>query len=334
MNSKTIFKKAYAKINLCLDVLGTRGDGYHSVDMIMQQIDLHDDVIIEAGEVSCGANEYSIDLNVTGLQSSLIPTDERNLMYRAARLMAEKYNIHSYLRMTLIKRIPSEAGLGGGSADAAAVFTGMNELFKLNASLDGLMALGAGLGADIPFCIMGETARAEGVGTDMTRLNNLAALHRKTEPGLIPGYVLLIKPAISASTPRIYADYDRAALNNGRLIRHPDVSFLSEAISSSEPLTVRQALIDNNINVLEHALMADAPSVAYKKLQSKDLITAIKERLLFLGAVTASMTGSGSVVYGLFDSEEKMLSAKEMFADATLTPFIKAIYAARFSDAC
>ncbi len=324
MNSEIVLKKAYAKINLCLDVLGTRGDGYHLVDMIMQQIDLHDDIIIEIAETFDKEADCRIDLKITNLQSSLIPADESNLMYRAARLMTEKYNIHSHIRMTLIKRIPSEAGLGGGSADAAAVFTGMNELFRLNVSLDELMALGAGLGADIPFCIMGKTARAEGIGTDMSRLDNLAAFFRQAGHGIIPGYVLLIKPSVSASTPRIYAEYDKATLKYGKLIMHPVVSFLSEALNSSDPLTVRQALIDNNINVLEHAVMADFSSP----------IAAIKERLIFLGAVTASMTGSGSVVYGLFDSEEKMLAAKEDFADETLTPFIKAIYATCFSDAC
>ena len=328
MNRMMISKKAYAKINLCLDVLGTRDDGYHMVDMIMQQIDLHDDITIEAYGCAAGGQEPDIRLAIDDMRkvsagSSVIPADENNLMYRAARLMIKKYGISSHISMSLIKRIPSEAGLGGGSADAAAVITGLNELFKLNAPLDELLRLGAGLGADIPFCIMGKTARAEGIGTDMTELLSLAAYHSENAAALIPAYVLLIKPQMSASTPKIYAAYDKAALEHGDRIKHPDTSRLSEAINSSDAALVRQSLIANNINVLEHAVAEAVPA---------GFVDSIKERLVHLGAATASMTGSGSVIYGLFDIEEKMLLAKEAFADEALTSYITSIYTARFSD--
>ena len=315
--NKTIELKAYAKINLCLDVLGKREDGYHIVDMIMQSIGLYDEIRIEdLGKENKGkillkvkdlrnikkrystiekdtAEYCGIDVAATSNnaeETAEIPTDKNNLMYKAAELMIKRYCIDSGISMTLIKRIPSEAGLGGGSADAAAVLRGLNELFGIGASFEKLMELGAKIGSDIPFCVMGGTARAEGTGTKMTALRPIKGNKA------FPQYVLLIKPELSGSTPKIYSAYDDAKEPLGERLMHPDTARLSDAVNSAADEALMKTFLENNINVLEYAVNAD-------------IIDTLKDELLKNGAVSASMTGSGSVVYGLFETESKMQEA-------------------------
>ncbi|MBQ2040523.1 MAG: 4-(cytidine 5'-diphospho)-2-C-methyl-D-erythritol kinase, partial [Lachnospiraceae bacterium] len=171
--------KAYAKINLCLDVKGRRNDGYHEVSMVMQQLALADDITIERrpdGQVL-----LTMEPEVEG-----IPTDGRNLMVKAAELFCSSCGIRDGVSMHLEKRIPSEAGLAGGSADAAAVLQGMNEIFGTGLGADELMALGVRIGADVPFCILGGTALSEGIGEILTPL--------AIPPDTLRPRVLLVKP--------------------------------------------------------------------------------------------------------------------------------------------
>ena len=342
MNGRILKKKAYAKINLSLDVLGRRDDGYHIVDMVMQQIRLCDDIEIEVSD----SGDKKISLDVTDLRNSPgdaghpglesdknksalqpeseIPTDRKNLMYKAAELMTDSFGLTVSLRLRLIKKIPSEAGLGGGSADAAAVITGINELLSLGAMQEELLKLGAKIGSDVPFCIMGGTVRAEGTGTVMTRLRNLAEVMSEAEG--VPQEVLLVKLKAAGSTPKIYAAYDEAVTAEGDKIKHPDTNKLAEAINTGDAEKIRKTLIDNNINVLEHAAKRSMPVVKLNGKGEEGLISAIKHELISLGAVTAAMTGSGSVIYGLFDSRDEMQQAGKMLSAGELSRYIEGIY--------
>lgn len=283
--------EARAKINLCLDITGRMDDGYHSLSMIMQSLELHDD--IELYKLPKGQIELSVtDLRGQSLEkkSDAIPTDRGNLMYRAAELMTEHFDIDGGIGMKLTKRIPSQAGLAGGSADAAAVIRGMNELYELKRSQQELMELGLRLGADIPYCISGGTALAEGKGELLTAIDTDIRLN-----------VLLIKPCAGLSTPKVYGDYDRLTdgPDGARIdIHHPDTKAAQAALISGD----RAALYANIGNVLEYAVIPQLP-----------LIDIIKKDLIAQGAEISCMTGSGSVVYGLFENAEDMHTAAEHF---------------------
>ena len=339
--NKRIEKKAYAKINLCLDVTGRRSDGYHTVNMIMQQIELHDDVIIEAIDAK---RSEKISLNLKDIRNEIkgystkeknvIPEGGDNLMYRAAELMKRSYGISEGIAMSLTKRIPSQAGLGGGSADAAAVFRGINELFELGASDEELMKLSAGLGSDIPFCIIGGTARAEGTGTDITVLRPLAEHSGSIEA--FPQHLLLIKPDMGGSTPKIYAAYDSAEQRLSDKIRHPDTEKLTHAVERLQGAELRQIFSENNINMLEYAVR---PIEAFNEKEentyacTNDIIGFLKEKLMENGAFAASMTGSGSVVYGLFDKREQLERAADVMGKLSAENGMISIIETRLFDA-
>lgn len=272
--------KAFAKINLSLDIIGVRDNGYHELRMLMQSVSLHDDVELIIND------NGSVGLTIVderGEAAGEIPADSSNLMCRAAELMRERFGIKRGVSMKLYKRIPSEAGLAGGSADAAAVLKGMNELFELGLDKKQLMKLGVKLGADIPYCIMGGTALAEGIGDVLTPIDNKCYLH-----------ALLVKPKEGMSTPKVYSAYDRLIAEGSKVV-HPDTNGLIEALESGDCTLVYERVA----NVLELPVREEI-----------NIIDRIKKDLIIFGAGASAMTGSGSVVYGLFADREKMHEAK------------------------
>lgn len=216
-----VVEKSRAKINLSLDVLGVLENGYHEVEMIMQQIDLWDEVRIE--KIQSG---IVITSNIPYL-----PTDQNNIAYKAAQKMIERFDISSGVAIHLEKKVPVAAGLAGGSANAAAVIRGMNRLFDLNMPMDDMMALGLTLGADVPFCIQGGCAVARGIGEALTPVKSLDHV-----------WILLSKPNIGVSTKEIYKRYDSFEIS-----RHPDTPKLIQAIETGDLHTLTHQMY----NVLE-----------------------------------------------------------------------------------
>ena len=217
--------KAYAKINISLDVVGKRKeDGYHLLRMIMQNIDLYDEIYVEKRKEG-----ITIDCN-----KNYVPTDSRNLAYKAAMLFKEKYNIKEGVYINIIKNIPVSAGLAGGSTDGAAVLKLMNKLFEINASDEELMEMGLSLGADIPYCIKGGTALCEGVGEEITPLKPFK-----------DKILVLVKPSFGVSTKEVYKSFD---LEKARI--HPRTEKLIEAIEKDDLYYVA----NNMKNLLENLL--------------------------------------------------------------------------------
>ena len=222
-----LYEKAPAKINLTLDVLGKREDGYHEVDMVMTTIDLADRLTFEL-----------LQEDVIQIQTydRFIPNDQRNLAYQAAQLLKETYHVEQGVRMTIQKRIPVAAGLAGGSTDAAAALRGLNRLWQLNLSVDELAQHGAQIGSDVPFCVYGGTARATGRGE---QIEHLAAMPHS--------WIVLVKPAISVSTAAIYGKVDYSILGQHsteqmvEALNQGDYSTICQAMQNAlEPVTFRQ----------------------------------------------------------------------------------------------
>ena len=268
--------EANAKINLTLDILGKRQDGFHEVAMVMQSIGLHDTLTMEK---TTGRIELTI--NVPWLKA-----DEKNLAWRAAELVRQEYGLEGGVRIELTKRIPIAAGLAGGSADAAAVLKGMNELYDLQMSTQKLCELGARLGSDIPFCIMGGTMLATGRGEVLTRLSDMPET-----------WVVLAKPRISVSTAWAYQNYDEQGAE-----KHPDNEAVKRAINRGN----RKAVAGLLCNVLE--------SVTIKKY---DVIADYKQMMLEHGAMASMMSGSGPTVFGLASSREQAEAIADVLRQRT-----------------
>ena len=259
---------ANAKINLTLDILGTREDGYHEVAMIMQEISLHD--TLSMGKINQG---ISLTIVIEGQQGTL-PADESNLCWKAAALVQKEYNLQEGVEIHLTKRIPMAAGLAGGSADAAAVLKGMNHLFRLGMTEARLCELGARLGSDIPFCIMGGTMLATGRGEILTRLPSFPRLS-----------VVLAKPPVDVSTAWAYKTYDA-----GYDGPHPDNEAMLEAIHGGDAHKAADLLC----NVLEGVTETEHPVIAdYKRLMMEH------------GAMASMMSGSGPTVFGLVREKQQ-----------------------------
>ena len=220
--------KALAKINLGLDVLGRRENGYHDVRMVMQSIYLYDEVRIEKAE----PEEISVISNL-----SFLPTGEGNIAYKAAKLLKDEFQIKEGIKITLNKHIPVAAGLAGGSSNAAAVLFGMNRMFWLGLSQKELMERGVKLGADVPYCIMRGTVLAEGIGEELSVL-----------PAMPKCTVLIAKPPVSVSTKVVYE-----ALDSGNIVKHPDIDGIIEGLQNRD---LRQVAASMG-NVLED--VTDAP---------------------------------------------------------------------------
>ena len=270
--------KAMAKINLGLDVLRRRDDGYHDLRMVMQTIYLYDR--IEIAE----SNESGIRL-VTNV--GYLPVNEDNLVCRAARLLMDEFGIEQGLRIRLRKYIPVAAGLAGGSADAAAALVGVNRLFGLKLSREELMKRGVKIGADVPYCVMRGTALAEGSGDVLTRLPNAPDLH-----------VVLAKPPIHVSTAFVYKN-----LRADELKTHPDIDAQVRAIREGDA----RAMAEQMGNVLETVTIPAYP-----------VIDEIKACMMRAGAVNAMMSGSGPSVFGLFDEEDRAKAAYKELAEGSL----------------
>ena len=258
---------ALAKINLGLDVLGKREDGYHEVRMVMQTIHLYDRVEIKKTR----SPHIHVETNLYYL-----PVNEDNLVYRAAKLMKDEFQIKEGVRIVLQKFIPVAAGLAGGSSDAAAVLVGMNRIFNLGLKQNKLMELGLKIGADVPFCIMRGTALAEGIGEKLTAL-----------PPMPKCPVLIAKPAISVSTKAVY---EGLKLYDG--MEHPDIDGVMEGIQQKD----LKGVASHMGNILETVTIPMYP-----------VIEDIKKLMLENGALNAMMSGSGPTVFGIFPDEQTAL---------------------------
>ena len=278
---------AYAKINLALDITGKRPDGYHEIKSVMQELSLHDHVDLEIN-----ADPF-VKLFVTGAGTE-IPTDVTNAAVKAANLMRETFRIPEGVSIHITKRIPAAAGLGGGSADAAAVIRGMNALFGLGLDTGRMAELGAKIGADVPFCVPGGTALAEGIGEKLTAL-----------PAMPEFSVLLVKPSEGVSTKEAYEAFDTLPS-----VPHPDVDGAAALLRGKPEKNAQwlKAFRNHCGNVLEAAAGEKLPVIP-------EIRTALEEN----GAEFCMMSGSGSCVYGLFTEETKAWEAaekmKESFAD-------------------
>lgn len=265
--------RAYAKINLALDVIRKREDGYHELEMIMAPITLHDLIYINVID-----NGIEIDSN-----SKIMPTDDRNIMYKVAALMKERYQIKKGVKIFVYKHIPTQAGLAGGSSDGAAVIKAMNELFHLNLSLEQMASLGKEVGADIPFCIYQKIAFVQGIGERLEFIEN--PFNCK---------VLLVKPKRGVSTKKCFNSLDLTKAS------HQDCRLMIKGIKEDN----YQAVIDNLQNTLE------APSI-----DMVPEIEQIKKELLELGFDGALMSGSGSTVFGLTRDEEILENGYDFFRE-------------------
>lgn len=270
--------KALAKINLGLDVLGKREDGYHEVRMVMQTIHLYDRVEIKKTR----SPHIHVETNLYYL-----PVNEDNLVYRAAKLMKDEFQIKEGVRIVLQKFIPVAAGLAGGSSDAAAVLVGMNRIFNLGLKQNKLMELGLKIGADVPFCIMRGTALAEGIGEKLTAL-----------PPMPKCPVLIAKPAISVSTKVVY---EGLKLYDG--MEHPDIDGVIEGIQQKD----LKGVASHMGNILETVTIPMYP-----------VIEDIKKLMLENGALNAMMSGSGPTVFGLFPNEKEIRRAYEALKQSGL----------------
>lgn len=257
--------KAPAKINLTIDVLYKRPDNYHEVEMVMTTVDLADRIELEPRD------DGKI---VVHSSSGFVPEDERNLAYQAALLLKNTYNVREGATITIHKEIPVAAGLAGGSSDAAAALRGLNQLWKINASIDSLAELGANIGSDVPFCVYGGTALATGRGEQIKPL-----------PAPPNCWVILAKPRIGVSTAKIYEGLDLEK------IQHPNTKQMIQALENKD-----YSLMCGSLgNVLESVTFSLYPEVQF-----------IKEQMIRFGADAALMSGSGPTVYGLVDHESKL----------------------------
>ena len=270
--------KALAKINIGLDVLGRREDGYHDVRMVMQTIHLYDRVEIKKTR----SPQIRVETNLYYL-----PVNEDNLVYRAAKLMKDEFHITEGVRIVLQKFIPVAAGLAGGSSDAAAVLVGMNRIFNLGLKQNKLMELGLKIGADVPFCIMRGTALAEGIGEKLTAL-----------PPMPKCPVLIAKPAISVSTKFVYENL-RLEDNS----EHPDIDRIIANIKSKN----LRGVADSMGNILETVTIPNYPVI-------RDIKKLMKEN----GALNAMMSGSGPTVFGLFANEKEIRKAYDALKQSGL----------------
>ncbi len=283
--------KAYGKINIGLDVIRKREDGYHDLDMIMQTVGVYDDVIIskEDGTKTCKI-EVSTDADI-------LPNDKGNLAFMAAKVLMEAYDIKAKVKIHINKRIPIAGGMAGGSADCAAVLRGVNQLFQLGLSYEQLQEYGVKLGADVPYCIVGGTKRAQGIGEILTDL--------PTPPKC---YVIIAKPDAFVSTKFVYSHIRPAQIEN-----HPDIDGIIESIKAGD----LYGMCEKIANVMEDVTIPEYP-----------IIQKVKDILKSNGAVNALMSGSGPTVFGIYDDEEKAkqsmdaLSGKEFVSQLYLTEFI------------
>ena len=278
--------RAMAKINLGLDVIGKRADGYHDVRMVMQTIRMYD--LLEIRKKRAPGIVLSTNL-------PYVPSDERNLVYRAAKLLMDEFQVEEGLSMRLTKSIPVAAGMAGGSSDAAAAFVGVNRLFRLGLSQEDLMERAVQIGADVPYCVMRGTALAEGIGEKLTRL-----------PAVPECFVLVGKPGINVSTKTAYENLNLEAIE-----RHPDIDGMLRDIENGD----LRAMTEKMENVFQPGVEAKYP-----------VIRQIIELMEQGGALKAMMSGSGPTVFGIFDSRDRLQRAADTLRRSGLA---KVVFATR-----
>ncbi|NCC42277.1 MAG: 4-(cytidine 5'-diphospho)-2-C-methyl-D-erythritol kinase [Clostridia bacterium] len=271
--------RAYAKINLGLDVIRKREDGYHEVQMIMQTIQMYDQLELEV----TAAPGIQLTTNL-----SYIPVNENNLVHKAAKLLMDKYQITQGVKIDLNKFIPVAAGMAGGSSDAAATLVGVNKLFHLGLSMKELMEIGVNIGADVPYCVMRGTALSEGIGEKLTAL-----------PLMPECYILIGKPGVSVSTKYVYTH-----LNLNAQTHHPDIAGMIQALEQGNLYGITKRME----NVLESVTIPAYP-----------IIEEIKDHMKEHGALNAMMSGSGPTVFGIFDDKTKAEAACKALRDSMLT---------------
>ena len=271
--------KALGKINLGLDVLGRRENGYHDVRMVMQTVYLYDRIIMKKRKTP----GIRLETNLYYL-----PVNENNLAYQAAQMLMDEFHIEEGVSIQLDKHIPVAAGMAGGSSNAAAVLFGMNRMFSLGLSQKELMERGVKLGADVPYCIMRGTVLAEGIGEILTPLSPMPKC-----------YVLIAKPAISVSTKMVYEKLDSHEIED-----HPDIDGILAGLKAGDLKKVAGSMG----NVLERVTVDAYP-----------VIDQIKKMMIKEGALNAMMSGSGPTVFGIFEEKATARKAADAIRDARLT---------------
>lgn len=278
--------KAYAKINLGLDVTGKLPNGYHEVKMIMQSVGIYDELTLT-----------KTDSGITiATDESELPTNEDNLIYRAAKLMFDTYSITGGVHIQLSKNIPIAAGMAGGSTDAAATMKGINRLYQLNIPTQELMRISVSIGADVPYCILGGTALAEGIGEILTPLAPAPSCH-----------LLVAKPDINVSTKYVYEHLDAS-----ETLSHPDINGIVDAINMGS----LQGIIERLGNVLETVTVEAYP-----------IISDLKKQMLELGAAGSLMSGSGPTVFGIYTDAKSVQNAYEQIRK---NPELKQVFVTSF----
>lgn len=289
---KHLSLKAYGKINLGLDVLRRREDGYHDVRMIMQTVGIFDRVDLiwkEEPGIQVETNLY------------YLPTNENNLVYKAAKLLMDEFQVQEGLLVRLRKFIPVAAGMAGGSSDAAAVLFGVNKMFRLGLTTEELMERGVKIGADVPYCILRGTALSEGIGEVLTSL-----------PPVPQCQVLVAKPGINVSTKFVY---ENLHANDLRPEQHPDIDGMIRAIKAQD----LQGIADKLGNVLETVTVKEYP-----------VIQEIKDKMLEFGAIGSLMSGSGPTVFGLFTNPKAAQQAYEELRYGESSGLAKQVYLTNF----
>ena len=282
--------RALAKINLGLDILGKREDGYHEVRMIMQTIQMYD--VLDMKRVKKPGISLSVNY-------PYIPNDERNLVYKAAKLLMDEFQIKEGVEIRLEKFIPVAAGMAGGSSDAAAALVGINRLFKLGLSERDLMERAVNIGADVPYCVMRGTALAEGIGEKLTRITQVPEC-----------FVLIGKPGVNVSTKTAYE-----SLQLDKLSYRPDIDGMIEDIERGDLL----AMTEKMGNVFELGITEKYP-----------VIGEIRKLMEEHGALKAMMSGSGPTVFGIFDDRKKMEEAAAALRESRLA---KTVFATEVTKA-
>ena len=289
---KHLSLKAYGKINLGLDVLRRREDGYHDVRMIMQTVGIFDRVDLiwkEEPGIQVETNLY------------YLPTNENNLVYKAAKLLMDEFQVQEGLLIRLRKFIPVAAGMAGGSSDAAAVLFGVNKMFRLGLTTEELMQRGVKIGADVPYCILRGTALSEGIGEVLTSL-----------PPVPQCQVLVAKPGINVSTKFVY---ENLHANDLRPEQHPDIDGMIRAIKAQD----LQGIADKLGNVLETVTVKEYP-----------VIQEIKDKMVEFGAIGSLMSGSGPTVFGLFTNPKAAQQAYEELRYGESSGLAKQVYLTNF----
>lgn len=269
----TLYESAFAKINLTLDVLGVRPDGYHDLKSVMQTVTLCDDIEIDIGT----GRSWCLKCDADG-----VPLDERNLAWKAAKVFFDEMQMDpDGLEIRMAKRIPSQAGLGGGSSDAAAVFRALNRHYGMPLTLQALADLSAKVGSDVPFCVLGGTVMVEGRGEFVRKLPDMPSCN-----------IVICKPDFPVSTPELYRKLDSCEIKH-----HPDNDAVERAILAGDI----NAISENVCNVFD-------PVVAADHFEIED----IKSTLAAHGAIAQQMSGSGSAVFGIMPDRASAMAAYDV----------------------